>query len=100
MRSDDTLLAGVRPGPGDGLKVRLFLDGHIEIALLNPDGHAAKELSLAGIADLEVFCRTVTRAVIRHRELNSGGDSYLQGVRRALAPQVENVENALLHAKP
>lgn len=94
------MLAGVRPGPADGLKIRLFSDGHIEIALLNANGHAAKELSLAGIADLEVFGRTVTRAIIRYKETHPAGGSYIENVRKTLAPQTADVMAAVLAVKP
>lgn len=100
MRNDNVLLAGVRPDPGDGIKVRLFPDGHIEIALLTGNGHVSKELSLARIEDLEILGHTITRAIIRYKEIHPAGESYLTDVRRILSPQTETIETALINARP
>jgi len=96
----DTLLAGLRPDGHDGVKIRGFSDGRIEIALLDANGRSVKEISLSGIVDLETLGNTILRAVYRYKELpRDDNESYLASVRGALLPQVENHETALLNAK-
>jgi hypothetical protein len=96
---NDILLAGHRPGDTDGIKIRAFPDGHIRVSFLNQNGHEVREFELEGIADLKELGWTIRRAVLRYEELHPEGENYLRTIRGALAPQVENVENALLNVK-
>ena len=99
MRNDNVLLAGVRPDPGDGIKVRLFPDGHVSVSFLGKNGHEIRVIELSGIEDLKELAHVVNRAVLRYKELNSDDGSYLQTVRRTLAPQTADIEAALMNVR-
>ena len=99
MKSDDVLLAGLRPQGRDGIKVRLFEDKHLKISFLGRSGHELHGFELAGIEDLESLTDTLARAILRYRELQGNAhDSYLASIRKILCPQTDGSMAAVLNS--
>ena len=101
MKNDNVLLAGRRPGDGDGIKIKFFpLDGHIRLSMLSQSGMEILGFELSGIEDLRELSYVVQRAVSRHEEMYPARETYLSHVREILGPQTDGHMAALINAKP
>jgi len=99
--NDDVLLAGRRPGDGDGVKVRYFPETkHIKISFLSRSGREVHSFEVDGIADLRELNHIIQRAVARYEELYPAQKTYLTNIRKILSPQTDSHATALINAKP